>query len=71
MHRSTRRKLNKIISDGLWGGGGEADWNGLNSAALAYEILKDNKLKVDDEEVVFEILTGANAWEENILANGY
>jgi hypothetical protein len=67
MHRSTGKRLNKIISDGLWAGCGDTDWNGMNSSAIAYKILRDNELKIDSEKVVTEMLSGQNAWGINFL----
>lgn len=66
--KNLQKTLNTIISNSLWAPRGDPVFEQLASAAEAYKMLKQNKLKVDGEEDVIRTLTKDNLYNEDFLS---
>jgi len=65
--RKIGKYLNKLISDALWGGNGEAGGDGLNASAIAYIVLGMLKLPVKNSKQVELELRGENVYSFDFI----
>lgn len=62
-----RKLLNNTISELLYGGNGDACWDGLQGAAICFKMLKIFNLEIKNEKNIVSILEGNNIFGKSFF----